>query len=60
MRGRQQTEGLSSKREELVYYTEVLNPDDESQTDRWINEQLLERLGYDASKVYTVLSLIHI
>lgn len=54
VRGRQQTEGLSSKREELVYYTEVLNPDDESQTDRWINEQLLERLGYDASKVYTV------
>lgn len=52
--GRQQVEGISSKREELVYYTKVIEPDDEAKAMRWVYEQLFERLDYDSSKIFPV------
>lgn len=52
--GRQQQESLGTRREEVCYYSVVANPDDEAKPNRWVNEQLLERLGYDPAQVYPV------
>lgn len=52
MIGHQQSEGIASKREEIVYYSKVLEPDDEARSNRWVNEQILERLGYDPTSIY--------
>jgi anaerobic dimethyl sulfoxide reductase subunit A len=41
-------------REGRMYFSKVLDPSDEVRSTRWVDEQLLERLGYDPSKVFPV------
>lgn len=41
-------------REMLLYYPHIVEPSYEAKTDQWIDEQLLERLGYDPSAVYPI------
>lgn len=48
--------GGQGDREAIQYFTNVLDPEDEAKSNRWVDEQLLERLGYDPSKVYPVSS----
>lgn len=53
--GRQGYDAVGGRgRESILYYTMAMEPLDEVKTDRWVDEQLLKRLGYDPEQIYFI------